>query len=92
MEFPFSDFENTAVFTCSHILEGNDDICYVTHDEDDGGWQFLCGQSHSAADARIVSLKSIFDKDPSVGVLSDMPLGCGATRDDKLSQWRGFRQ
>ena len=92
MDFPFNESENTAVFTCSHVLKDNDNICYVTHDEDDGGWQFLCGKNHNESDARIVSLKNIFVKDPSVGALSKMPLGCGATREGKDLPWKGFRK
>lgn len=93
MDFPFDDAPNTAVITCYHILEGNGDICYVSHDEDDGGWQFLCDlDSHSESDARIVSLKQIFDKDPSVELLADMPLGFCAVRADKDSEWKGYKK
>ena len=92
MKFPFNEPENLAVFTCVHVLERGADICYVTHDEDDGGWQFMCGESHDESDARIVSLQEIFDRDPSVGVLSQMPLGCGAVRENRESPWKGFRQ
>ncbi|MGF6907913.1 hypothetical protein [Fusobacterium sp. PH5-44] len=84
MKFPFKDSENLAIFTCSHILEDEDDICYVTHDKDDGAWQFLCGKyDHVDSDARIVSLKNIFDLDSSIGILSDMLIGSGAIRDSK---------
>ncbi len=90
MTFPFNEPENVVVFTCVHILEGGEDICYVTHDKD-GSWQFLCGQSHNESDARIVSLKEIFDMDTAVGALSDMPIGCRAIRDNKASQWKEFK-
>lgn len=92
MKFPFNEPENLAVFTCVHVLEDGADICYVTHDEDDGSWQFLCGQSHDESDARVVSLKNIVELDPSVGALSGMPEGCGAVRGGKASQWKGFRK
>jgi len=92
MKFPFDEPKNVAVFTCVHVLENVEDICYVTHDEDDGAWQFLCGQMHEGAEVRIVSLREIFNLDSSVGSLSNMPLGCGAVRDDKFSPWRGFKK
>jgi hypothetical protein len=92
MSFPFNEPENVAVFTCSHILDDKVDICYVTHDEDDGAWQFLCGQTHTEADARIVSLKEMVDMDSSIGALAGMPLGCGAVRDNSLSPWKGFKK
>ena len=92
MDFPFDEPENVAVFTCFHIMEKNKDICHVFHDNDDGAWQFLCDKKHSMSDARIVSLKSIFEKDPSVGALADMPPGYGATRKNKSSPWMGFKK
>jgi hypothetical protein len=92
MKFPFNEPENVAVFTCCHIIEQDADICYVTHDEDDGAWQFLCGQDHCEADARVISLRSVFDKDPGIGDLYEMPLGCGATRTNKRAPWNGFRK
>ena len=36
---------------------------YVSHDEDDGMWQFLCGKAHETDEAKLVSLKSVFDLD-----------------------------
>ena len=92
MEFPFSDPQNTAVFTCAHILKNGAEICYVTHDEDDGAWQFLCNAGHTTADARIVGLKEIFDIDCSVGALAGMPPGCGAVRESKGAKWQGFKK
>jgi len=88
----FNESENVAVFTCCHILSNESDICYVTHDEDDGAWQFLCGQDHAEADARIVALKDIVNIDSSIVALADMPLGCGAYREDKSSAWNGFKK
>ena len=39
-QFPFDDQQNTACIVCCHILEGHP-ILYVSHDEDDGMWQFF---------------------------------------------------
>ena len=92
MEFPFNESENVAVFTCVHVLENGSDICYVTHDDDDGAWQFLCNETHEVSDARVVSLKKMFDLDNSIAALSNMPLGCGAVRENKSSNWEGFKK
>lgn len=32
-EFPFADEPNTACFICCHVLEENEPILYVSHDE-----------------------------------------------------------
>jgi len=87
IDFPFAESENVAVFTCVHVLEHNEDICYVSHNEGDGAWQFLCKREHNISDARVISLKEIYGRDPSVGSLADMPLGNSAVREDKLSLW-----
>ena len=89
MNFPFNEQENVISFTCCHILDNNADICYASHDEDDGTWQFMCGlDEHTNSDGRIVSLKELFDLDNSIGQLANMPLGCYSVRVDKSSPWK----
>lgn len=84
MDFPFYDAPDTASITCCHIVDDGKTILYVSHDEDDGMWQFLCGSTHETAEARLVSLEYIFDLDHSVGVLKDMPYGCCAEKKHKM--------
>ena len=50
-------------------------------------WQFLCGENHIIDDARIVSLKYVFDLDNSIGKLKGMTCGCYATRESKEDKW-----
>lgn len=87
MLFPFEDAPNTATLICCHILDQNASILYVFHDEDDGMWQFLCGSRHNTDEARVVSLKEVFDLDNSVGVLKDMPCGYYAERKTQNDNW-----
>lgn len=87
MAFPFYDSADTAVFTCRHIFDKGKPILYVSHDEDDGAWQFLCGGSHTTNDAMLVSLKTIYEHDNSVGALADMPLGYYAERKSLHDKW-----
>lgn len=92
MEYPFQQPRNEAVFTCKHILEEGATICYVTHDEDDGAWQFMCGSdTHIASDARVIALHQAFDRDQTIGALAEMPLGYGAKRENKDSFWESFK-
>lgn len=86
--YPFCDSPDTAVITCCHIIEDGEPILYVSHDSDDGMWQFLCGKSHNTDDARVVSLLDIFSMDNSIGILFELPLGCCAERDSVNSKWR----
>ena len=91
-EFWFSEPENTACVTCCHVMHGHAEIVNVFHDEDDGGWQFLCGEEHETKEFMLVSLKQVVEVDPSVNGLHEMPLGCGATRESKWAAWKGFKQ
>ena len=85
--FPFSDTPDTAVFICSHILDSGEEILFVSHDMDDGAWQFLCGKEHNESDASIVSLKYVLGLDPTIGNLKDLPLGYCAERESKNDKW-----
>ncbi len=87
MEFPFYDAPNTATIICCHVMNGESPILFVSHDEDDGMWQFLCGQTHEMDDAKLVSLKFVFELDNSIGALVDMPCGYYATREKQTDKW-----
>ena len=92
MKFPFNQTENTAVITCCHITESDATILYVSHDEEDGMWQFLCGRAHSQEQARVVSLNEIFTLDATVSKLANMPCGYIAERKSKISKWKMKRK
>ena len=70
--FPFADAPDTAAIVCRHVLEEGAPVTYVSHDEDDGMWQFLCGGLH----------------DESVGGLCEMPPGFVAWRSGAEDGWR----
>ncbi len=90
--FKFTEPENTACFTCDHVLSGQKPILYASHDSEDGSWQFMCGQSdHAEANAKIISLKQVTEIDESVNDLFEMPPGVGAERETVTSEWIPFR-
>ncbi len=81
MTWPFQDATNTAVFTSRRIVDGEAWVYYVTHDEDDGSWQF---HPHSGptseAEACVVGLGSMLNLEPRIAELADLPLGWHAWR------------
>jgi hypothetical protein len=88
-EWKFQDPPNVAVFTVKQIVWEGDWIAYVTHDEEDGGWQF-----HNSApgptkesDASIVALREMVERDSTIVELADLPLGWHAWRESKGSPW-----
>lgn len=88
-EWPFADPPNVAVFTSATILDGADWIHYVTHDDDDGAWQFHPYRGPaSEADGQVVSLELVSQLDPRILELADMPCGWHAWRDAPDAPWR----
>lgn len=85
--WPFRDEENTAVITTLQVMEARAPILRVTHDADDGSWQFLPSGTPQEADARVLSLLEITDLDPSIVELADLPEGWVATRPDTGTKW-----
>lgn len=83
----FKDLPNTMALTTKDVLTMKKPILFVSHDEDDGIWQFHTGEDVDMGDAILVSLKEIVDYDPSVTVLNDLPLGWIAWREAESSSW-----
>ncbi len=87
--WPFVDPENVAVITLRDITDGKARILWVTHDEEDGMWQFLDGRENpDPSDAAVVSLKHVYGLDPSVGELADLPYGWRAWRSAPDQPWQ----
>ncbi len=86
-KFPFKDKPNTAAFTCTHIINKEKPILFVSHDDDDGSWQFLCGNDHTNEEIRIVSLGTIYEIDKSVKKIANLDYGKTAYRNDENSKW-----
>lgn len=85
---PFDDPEATAVFASKRILDGTDWVYYVTHDADDGAWQFHPHDGPtSERDAAVVSLKTMLALDSSIGALGDLPRGWHAWREAPNGPW-----
>ena len=87
-DWPFEASPKTAVLTTRDILEGTKPILYVTHDADDGGWQFLPGGAVNPDEARVVGLGGMCDRDSTLRELADLPEGWQAWRERLGSPWR----
>ena len=89
--FPFRDAPDTSVITCCHVLEGAP-VLRVTHDAEDGMWQFLCGGTHEESEARVIALQEAHALDESVGALAKLPCGCVAQRSSVKTKWQISKQ
>jgi hypothetical protein len=65
-------------------------ISLVTHDADDGMWQFLSVETGplNDSDGRIVGLGEIVALDPTLTALVDLPVGWKAWRLSKDAPWQ----
>jgi hypothetical protein len=87
-EWPFDEAPNVAVISDYRIVGKETWIYYVSHDVDDGAWQFHGPDGFAGEEqAVVVSLKSILDLDDSIAELADLPLGWCAWRKSKSGKW-----
>lgn len=93
MHWPFHDSPDVAVFTSRDIVEHRKIITYVSHDDDDGAWQFHAGDGtpEDECDARIVSLQEVLNLDATVSELADLPTGWYAWRTSREDDWKRQR-
>ena len=86
-QWAFADPPDLAVVTSVQVLRHGMPVLYVTHDADDGGWQFLTGEAVDVADSMVVGLEEMIRHDPSLVTLADLPIGWCAWRVDKEADW-----
>ncbi len=83
----FDEAPHLGVVTTRPVLAGAP-ILMVSHDSDDGGWQFLCGTTNDPKDGCIVHLSEIVAKDETVSEVADLPLGWIAFRAELGGEWQ----
>lgn len=83
----FSDPKNVACFTEKSIMNGKQAILLVSHDAEDGSWQFLPGGNREIANAIMVSLEEIAHIDPSIFELTNLSFGWKAIRKSAGDPW-----
>lgn len=85
--WPFDDPPNVAVFTTEDVLAETAEVMYVTHEAEDGAWQFLPGEGVNADAIRVVALTTILARDPTLVQVASLPIGWTATRPETGSDW-----
>jgi hypothetical protein len=86
-EWPFADPRNVATITVRQIVQDGNPILRVSHDDDDGMWQFLEWGTPDEEDAMVVSLEEMTRIDPSILELAELPLGWRAIRRSPSDPW-----
>ena len=85
----FKDSLKTAVFTSRFVIKDKKDITFISHDNEDGAWQFLSNDNFDNYEeiAMIVSLDEILQIDKTILDIADLPLGYIATRQTLSDNW-----
>lgn len=93
MNWPFDDPPNVAVFTTKLIAARQQPVLLVTHDDDDGAWQFLPLEGELCEpDAAVVSLRSMIERDATLAQLANLPRGWRAWRESPNDPWHRERK
>jgi len=85
----FKEADNTAVFTTKFVTTDKNDITRVTHEKEDGAWQFFSNDSfdHFEDVVKVVGPGDIIKIDSTALELADMKEGYYAVRQMKGAKW-----
>lgn len=76
----------TPAYVCSHVFDGSRPILLVSRAG--GDWQCLCGGEHGAEEIpKVVGLNHLFERDPSLADLRDLPDNWEAERTSPDQSW-----
>lgn len=89
--WPFADPPNVAVFTLRSVIREGAEIVRVTHDDQDGAWQFLDRGGARMEEAMVVGLGTMLRHDPTIADLGHLPTGWSATRERAGAPWSWSR-
>jgi hypothetical protein len=85
-DWKFPDPPHTGVYLSKAVHSGIEAINYVSHDLDDGAWQFL-GDTMAESGEVLSCFHHPIDSDPSLKDLADLPLGWCAERAKPGEPW-----
>lgn len=83
----FPDPPHTGVYLSKTVHNGIEPVTYVSHDVEDGAWQFLGDSMTDGGDPVISCFHHPIDRDPSLTELADLPLGWYAEREGVEEPW-----
>jgi hypothetical protein len=85
-DWKFQDSPHANAFVSEKVYIGAEQITFVSHDADDGAWQFL-GDSMFEGSGLAICLHHLIDRDRTLVELADLPLGWYAERRQPGEPW-----
>jgi hypothetical protein len=79
-EWRFPDPPSRLAFLSKTVSRGEEQVTFVSHDRDDGAWQFLGDSMSDGGGPVLVCLHHPIDADPTLQELADLPVGWVAER------------
>jgi Domain of unknown function (DUF4262) len=86
-DWKFSDSPHTTAYLSETVYKRTEPITYVSHDSDDGAWQFLGPSMDGGGGPVLTCLHHPIDDDPSLQELADLPVGWCAERNEPKGAW-----
>jgi len=87
MNWPFDDPPNLAGYHHKGDCRRQQPVLLVTHDDNDGTWQFLPLEGElRVRDAAVVGLRSMIERDGTLAQLANLPRGWRAWREIPISE------
>lgn len=83
----FPDPPHTRVYLSETVFKGIEAVTYVSHDAEDGAWQFLGPRMIDGGGPVISCFHHPIDCDPSLAELGDLPRGWCAERNKVGESW-----
>jgi hypothetical protein len=71
----FPDPPHTRVFVPEAVSSGAEPVTYVSHDLEDGAWQFLGDSMSGGREPVLLCLHHAIDNDPTLIQIADLPVG-----------------
>jgi hypothetical protein len=86
-KWKFTDSPHAQAFLSEKVHIGIEPVTFVSHDADDGAWQFLGDSMSDGGSPILTCLHHPIDRDPSLAELADLPLGWYAERGKVGEPW-----
>ncbi len=86
-KWAFSDLPSARAYLSQTVLDGTEPVTYVSHDADDGAWQFLGESMADGGGPVLACLHHPIDADSSLLELADLPIGWYAERESPAHPW-----
>ena len=89
--WPFGDAVDTVTYCTAGVAERRLPVLRVSHDAY-GDWQFLDATTEYPGEPVLLCLGCVFEHDPSLAEISDLPLGWSAFRPEVGAEWERWEK